>query len=277
MTMTQATNALTVPDSPATAAGQTEQPDLHQLTDDLALLRQEVLIGPGEDATERQHARGRLTARERIDRLCDAGSFREIEIVPPAPGVRIRAGRAAAAYRRCDHGIRDGRRAEGVSVRARLPDLRRLAGRGPRAEDPQDHGPGGVGGRAAHRPERRRRRPDTGGRHRACRVRRDIPAERAGLRRHPADQRDARAVRGRGVLFTRADRFRVHGPRDLQHVPHRAGCDPRGDRRGGQPGRPGRCRRALQHLRPGHLRARRRGKLLRGHPGAALAAAAEQS
>src|SRR6202034_2848063 len=85
MTMTQAANALTVPDSPATAAGQTELPDLHQLTDDLALLRQEVLIAPGEDATERQHARGRLTARERIDRLCDAGSFREIEMFRPDP------------------------------------------------------------------------------------------------------------------------------------------------------------------------------------------------
>ena len=73
MTMTQATNALTVSDSPATAANKTEQPDLHQLTDDLALFRQEVLLGPGEEATERQHSRGRLTARERIDRLCDAG------------------------------------------------------------------------------------------------------------------------------------------------------------------------------------------------------------
>ena len=80
MTMTQATNALTVSDSPATAPDKTEQPDLHQLTDDLALFRQEVLLGPGEEATERQHSRGRLTARERIDRLCDAGSFREVEM-----------------------------------------------------------------------------------------------------------------------------------------------------------------------------------------------------
>src|ERR1700691_2117215 len=85
MTMTQAANALTVPDSPATAAGQTELPDLHQLTDDLALLRQEGLIAPGEDATERQHARGRLTARARIERLCDARSLLGSEILRRHP------------------------------------------------------------------------------------------------------------------------------------------------------------------------------------------------
>jgi acetyl-CoA carboxylase carboxyltransferase component len=32
----------------------------------------------GADAVERQHAKGRLTIRERIDRLCDKGSFAEI-------------------------------------------------------------------------------------------------------------------------------------------------------------------------------------------------------
>lgn len=43
----------------------------------------EVLTAAGLDAArpeavERQHRRGKLTARERIERLCDAGSFREI-------------------------------------------------------------------------------------------------------------------------------------------------------------------------------------------------------
>jgi methylmalonyl-CoA decarboxylase subunit alpha len=80
MTMTQATNALTAPDGAATATGQAKQQNLQDLAGDLALLRQEVLLGPGDDATERQHMRGRLTARERIDRLCDAGSFRELEM-----------------------------------------------------------------------------------------------------------------------------------------------------------------------------------------------------
>ncbi|HYW05048.1 MAG TPA: carboxyl transferase domain-containing protein, partial [Gammaproteobacteria bacterium] len=39
----------------------------------------------GPAAVERQHARGRLTIRERIDALVDAGSFREVG--PIAGGV----------------------------------------------------------------------------------------------------------------------------------------------------------------------------------------------
>src|SRR5580693_7712409 len=75
MTLTQATNALTDPEAPAPVAGPAEQPSLHDLTDDLALLRDEVLLGPGEDATERQHNRGRLTARS-ANLRCFAGTGR---------------------------------------------------------------------------------------------------------------------------------------------------------------------------------------------------------
>nr|AMX23325.1 putative propionyl-CoA carboxylase beta chain 5 [Actinoallomurus sp. ID145698] len=49
--------------------------------DALALLRQEVYLGPEPAATERQHRRGKLTARERIERLCDPGSFNELEML----------------------------------------------------------------------------------------------------------------------------------------------------------------------------------------------------
>ncbi|MFI0372885.1 acyl-CoA carboxylase subunit beta [Actinomadura sp. 1N219] len=35
--------------------------------------------GPSPESTERQHARGKLTVRERLERLFDPGSFREIE------------------------------------------------------------------------------------------------------------------------------------------------------------------------------------------------------
>jgi acetyl-CoA carboxylase carboxyltransferase component len=45
----------------------------------LHALRQRLYDGPGVDATARQHARGKLTARERIDLLLDKGSFQEIE------------------------------------------------------------------------------------------------------------------------------------------------------------------------------------------------------
>lgn len=43
-------------------------------------MRTKALIGGGEDKIKRQHDRGRLTARERIDVLLDRGSFREIDV-----------------------------------------------------------------------------------------------------------------------------------------------------------------------------------------------------
>ncbi|POX42865.1 methylmalonyl-CoA carboxyltransferase [Streptomyces sp. Ru73] len=47
--------------------------------DELAQLKELAERGPDEQATARQHAKGKLTARERIDLLLDEGSFHEIE------------------------------------------------------------------------------------------------------------------------------------------------------------------------------------------------------
>ncbi|MFJ6797993.1 acyl-CoA carboxylase subunit beta [Streptomyces sp. NPDC091268] len=46
---------------------------------ELAEIKAQVLAGPDERATERQHSKGKLTARERIDLLLDPDSFHEIE------------------------------------------------------------------------------------------------------------------------------------------------------------------------------------------------------
>ncbi|HEX4789174.1 MAG TPA: acyl-CoA carboxylase subunit beta [Actinospica sp.] len=46
---------------------------------ELGDLKQGVLAGPDPEATKRQHAKGKLTARERIAVLLDHGSFQEIE------------------------------------------------------------------------------------------------------------------------------------------------------------------------------------------------------
>jgi acetyl-CoA carboxylase carboxyltransferase component len=46
---------------------------------ELRELKEQVRRGPDEQATERQHAKGKLTPRERIDLLLDKGSFTEIE------------------------------------------------------------------------------------------------------------------------------------------------------------------------------------------------------
>ncbi|MGB8945978.1 MAG: carboxyl transferase domain-containing protein, partial [Streptomyces sp.] len=52
---------------------------LRGYTDELDAIRAEALRGPSEKATEAQHAKGKLTARERIELLVDAGSFQEVE------------------------------------------------------------------------------------------------------------------------------------------------------------------------------------------------------
>ncbi|MFG1809784.1 acyl-CoA carboxylase subunit beta [Streptomyces sp. NPDC049040] len=46
---------------------------------ELHAIRAEVVRGPSEKATEAQRAKGKLTARERIDLLLDEGTFREVE------------------------------------------------------------------------------------------------------------------------------------------------------------------------------------------------------
>ncbi|MGW4459269.1 carboxyl transferase domain-containing protein, partial [Streptomyces albidoflavus] len=46
---------------------------------ELRALRRRAEQGPGEKATAAQHAKGKLTARERIALLLDEGSFREVE------------------------------------------------------------------------------------------------------------------------------------------------------------------------------------------------------
>ncbi|MFF3918696.1 carboxyl transferase domain-containing protein, partial [Streptomyces sp. NPDC001852] len=42
-------------------------------------IRAQAVAGPSEKATEAQHAKGKLTARERIELLLDPGSFQEVE------------------------------------------------------------------------------------------------------------------------------------------------------------------------------------------------------
>src|SRR4051794_8071000 len=52
---------------------------MRRSVDTLHELKQLVLDGPSPAATERQHAKGKLTARERIAVLLDKGSFQEVE------------------------------------------------------------------------------------------------------------------------------------------------------------------------------------------------------
>ncbi|RLC84540.1 MAG: methylmalonyl-CoA carboxyltransferase, partial [Chloroflexi bacterium] len=54
----------------------TVDPKIQQLRD----MREKAKLGGGEKRIERQHAKGKLTARERIEKLLDPGSFREMDM-----------------------------------------------------------------------------------------------------------------------------------------------------------------------------------------------------
>ncbi|MFJ9694827.1 acyl-CoA carboxylase subunit beta [Kitasatospora sp. NPDC101183] len=56
-----------------------ESPRTADRAAELAALKAELLVGPSAKATEAQHAKGKLTARERIELLFDPGTFTEIE------------------------------------------------------------------------------------------------------------------------------------------------------------------------------------------------------
>ena len=59
----------------------TEPPlsDRQKTLDRLETLRNQALLGGGEARIEKQHAKGKLTARERIDAFLDPGSFEEFD------------------------------------------------------------------------------------------------------------------------------------------------------------------------------------------------------
>ncbi len=52
--------------------------DLREMVEDLERRREQLKLGGGEEKIARQHERGKLTARERIDLLVDEGTFVEI-------------------------------------------------------------------------------------------------------------------------------------------------------------------------------------------------------
>jgi len=50
---------------------------MKELADDLEARRRRALAMGGVEAVAKQHAEGKLTVRERVDRLFDPGSFHE--------------------------------------------------------------------------------------------------------------------------------------------------------------------------------------------------------
>ena len=165
-----------------------------------------------------QHAKGKLTARERLELLLDPGSFEEWDMFVEHRSQRFRHGRAEDPGRRRRHRLRHDQRPAGLRLQPGFHGVRRLALRGACREDLQDHGPGDEGRRAGHRPQRFRRRAHPGRRRLARRLCRGVPAQRAGLGRRAADLADHGAVRRRRGLFAGDDRLHLHGEGQLLHV-----------------------------------------------------------
>ena len=155
----------------------------------------------------------------------------------PATAPTGSGSRTTARYRRRGHRLGHGRRSQDLSLRAGLHDVRWRARRGVRREDPQGDGP--CRESPARRSSASTTVPARGSRRASSRSR--VTAEIFHrnvqcVRRHPADQRGARAVRRRRRLLTGDDRLHLHGEGHVAHVHHRSGRREGGDRRGGHAG-----------------------------------------
>ncbi len=185
--------------------------------------RARARLGGGEQRISAQHAKGKLTARERIELLLDYGSFEEFDMF--------------VEHRCADFGMEKTKipgdgvvtgwgTVNGRTVFVFAKDFTVFGGslsEEHAREDHQDPGHGDQEPRPDHRPVRRRRRAHPGGRGGAGRLRRGVPAQRARLGRHSADLADHGPLRGRRRLFAGDDRLHLHGARHQLHVRHRPG------------------------------------------------------
>ena len=144
------------------------EPDVEELERRRELARR---MG-GPENVERQHKAGRLTVRERIAELLDAGSLQRDRLARRQGHVRRRRDRELPARElRARH--RPHRRPARRGVRRRLHRARRRGGRG----DPRQAGVRRAdGARAAHADRAPRRR------HRRRRQREDVRGDRPHLR-----------------------------------------------------------------------------------------------
>jgi propionyl-CoA carboxylase beta chain len=211
---------------------------MQHILEELEKRREAAKQGGGERRIANQHAKGKLTARERIDVLLDEGSFEEFDMF--------------VEHRATDFGMADQKiPGDGVvtghgTINGRLvyvfsKDFTVFGGSlsGAHARRSSRSRPWPAERRADHRPVRRGRSAHPGRRGKPCRLRRHLPAERDELRRHPADQRDHGPVRRRRRLFAAMTDF-IFMVRDTSYMyvtgPGR-GED--GHQRGGHPRGPG--------------------------------------
>jgi propionyl-CoA carboxylase beta chain len=166
-------------------------------------LREEAIHSASEEAVEKQHAKGKMTARERVEKLLDPGSFEELDTSSAtAPTTsRCRSAGPGATPVVTGHGTIDGRTvfvfsqdftvfggSLGEVMAEKMCKVMDLAAQvGAPVIGINDSG----------------RRPDPGGRRLARRLRRRLRPQRPVLGRDPADQPDHGPLRG-GAVYSPA-------------------------------------------------------------------------
>ena len=153
-------------------------------------------------AVERQHAKGKMLARERIEYLLDPGSFQELDLL-----ARHRAHAAGLEERPYTDGVITGwGTIEGRKVFVFSQDFTVFGGALGEVFAEKIHKLMDLAlkvGAPRGRPQRRRRCPHPGGRGLPRQLRRHLLPQRAVVRRGAPDQRDPRTVRGRRRLLAR--------------------------------------------------------------------------
>ena len=162
--------------------------------------------GGGIDKVAKQHARGRMTARERLELLLDKGSLREMDVF--------------VTHNSSEFGLAEQRiPGDGVVTGYGTIDGRLVY------VYSQDFTV--FGGSVSHTHAMKICNSGRGAQ--PCGLRGDLLPQRNGFRRYSADQRDHGAVRGRSGLQPRHHRLRDHGQVIQPYVCDGAGCDQDGD------------------------------------------------
>ncbi len=160
--------------------------------------------GGGERRVAAQHAKGKLTARERIELLLDEGSFEEFDMFVAHRCTDFGMEEDRPAGRRRRHRLGHDQRPHGLCLQPGFHRLRRVACRKPMPQKickimdmAMQNGAPVIGIN------------DSGGARiqegvgLAGRLCRGVPAQHPGLGRGAADQPDHGALRGRRGLFAR--------------------------------------------------------------------------
>ena len=243
---------------------------------DLVTRKEKARLAGGEKRIASQHEKGKYTARERVEKILDAGSFEEFDMFvthrcndfdmqknqPPTDGVIT--GYGTIQGRLVFVFSQDFTIFGGSLSKAYAEKIVKVMEMAAKVGAPLD------------RHQRLGRGAHPGGGRFAGRLRRHLPAQRALLGRGAADLPGPRPLRRRRRLFAGHHRLHPDGGEDLLHVPHRPQGGQAGDPGGGDHRTARRHRRPRQQERRGPLCLCQRGRLLRRTAPVVLLPAAEQ-